>query len=202
MRGNQSYFKLVVAVALTADPGNMENAFETRTVNLETDKSHSEKPALVHSEQKKLKGFTLAVRRLSGVGQKAAMAMAPVIRRTEDGGPRAWDPERPDVAGRLCLHLALVVAIYENSFWSKFQGQPYLGVCCESFLTTGCQKLCKLWPNNGRQLCDFSVLISMLRIVLGLCASAGANQASFSIILCTSSGSGRHYSGFPRSLHN
>lgn len=45
----------------------MENAFETRTVNLETDKSHSEKPALVHSEQKKLKGFTPAVRRLSGV---------------------------------------------------------------------------------------------------------------------------------------
>lgn len=138
---------------------NTENAFATRTVNLETDKSHSEKRALVHSEQKKLKGFKLTVQWQPGVSQA----------RTREYEEAMTKSEVQTTPG-LCLHLALSAAIYENSFSGKF---PSILCCCslslphllslsvcESFLTT--EKLCKLWLNNGRQCCDFSVPISMI----------------------------------------
>jgi len=126
-------------------------------VNLETDKSHSEKRALVHCEQKKLKGFKLTG--LSNGSQELA--------RPGGGGGNDEVQTTPG----LCLHLALSAAIYENSFWGKFSSTRFLSLShshsltlstfvCESFLTT--EKLCKLWLNNGRQCCDFSVPISMI----------------------------------------
>lgn len=157
-------------------------------MNPETDKSHSEKPALVHFEQKKLKGFTPPVRWLSGVWPEGGdvISRAAVLKRAWHGRTDGWADERRPDAGTtdsVCIW-RWSPTIYENSLWSKFhpwhRSSPIFCVytLCKSFLTTGCQKLCKLWPNNGRQLCDFSVLISMARIVFRVFGDDRANHAS------------------------
>lgn len=94
-------------------------------MNLETDKSHCEKRALVHCEQKKLKGFKPNVQwqdtRSPGVSQEV------------EGGT-----DKVQTTPCLCLHLALSAAIYENSFSDKFASVLAVVLC---FCASVCLKV-------------------------------------------------------------
>lgn len=136
---------------------NTENAFATRTVNLETDKSHSEKRALVRFEQKKLKGFKLTV---------PFVPPSRPSRRLPDQKPMTKPRRR---RGTVCIWrcpLLFMKIVFRATCYTPDRPQLTVCVCvcacvfCESFLTT--EKLCKLWLNNGRRCCDFSALISMI----------------------------------------